>query len=38
MLKGEGRYIAVDEHRTYYEFDQIRLIFEDGVLIGWYRP
>lgn len=33
-----GKYIQVNEVRSYYEFDGIRLIFEEGILIGWYRP
>lgn len=33
-----GRYIQFDEVRSYYEIDGIRLIYENGVLIGWYRP
>lgn len=30
--------IVVNEHKYYIEFDQIRLIYEDDELIGWYRP
>lgn len=30
--------IIVDERKYYIEIDQIRLIYEDGELIGWYRP
>ena len=33
-----GRMIIVSETKKYYEFDGIRLIFEDNQLIGWYRP
>lgn len=33
-----GKYIQVTETGSYYEFDGIRLIFEEGILIGWYRP
>lgn len=28
----------VNEHKYYVEIDQIRLVYEDGELIGWYRP
>lgn len=30
--------IIVDERKYYIEIDQIRLIYEDDVLVGWYRP
>lgn len=30
--------IDVDERKYYIEIDQIRLIYEDGELVGWYRP
>lgn len=30
--------IVVNERKYYIEIDQIRLIYEDGKLIGWYRP
>ena len=34
-----GKFIPTDvEHRWYIEIDQIRLIYEDGELVGWYRP
>lgn len=34
-----GKFILTDvEHRWYIEIDQIRLIFEEGELVGWYRP
>lgn len=30
--------IPVSENKYYYEFDGIRLIIEDGELVGWYNP
>ncbi len=30
--------IVVNERKYYIEIDQIRLIYEDGALVGWYRP
>ena len=30
--------IYVSERKYYIEIDQIRLIYEDGKLVGWYRP
>lgn len=30
--------IVVNERKYYIEIDQIRLIYEDDVLVGWYRP
>lgn len=27
-----------DDGRVYYEKDKIRLIVEDGKVVGWYRP
>ena len=30
--------IDVDERKYYIDIDQIRLIYEDGELVGWYRP
>lgn len=30
--------IIVSERKYYIEIDQIRLIYEDGKLVGWYRP
>lgn len=30
--------ITVNECKYYIEIDQIRLIYEDDELIGWYRP
>ena len=30
--------IYVSERKYYIEIDQIRLIYEDGELVGWYRP
>jgi hypothetical protein len=30
--------IIVDERKYYIELDNIRLIYEDDELIGWYRP
>lgn len=29
---------VVNERKYYIEIDQIRLIYEDGKLVGWYRP
>lgn len=33
-----GNKIPVSENKYYYEFDGIRLIIEDGKLVGWYNP
>lgn len=30
--------IIVNERKYYIELDCIRLIYEDGELVGWYRP
>ena len=30
--------IIVNEDKYYIEIDQIRLVYEDGELVGWYRP
>lgn len=30
--------IIVSERKYYIEIDQIRLIYEGGKLVGWYRP
>ncbi len=30
--------ITVNERKYYVELDGIRLIYEDEILIGWYRP
>ena len=30
--------IIVNERKYYIEIDQIRLIYEDDKLIGWYKP
>lgn len=30
--------IDVNESKFYIEIDQIRLIYENDVLVGWYRP
>ena len=30
--------IQVTDRKYYEEFDGIRLIYEDGELVGWYRP
>ena len=30
--------IIVNERKYYIELDQIRLIYEDDKLVGWYRP
>ena len=34
----EMKRIEVNERKYYVEIDGIRLIYEDGELIGWYRP
>ena len=31
-----GKIIFVNENKFYYEFDGIRLIYEDNQLTGWY--
>ena len=33
-----GIKIPVSENKYYYEFDGIRLIIENGELVGWYNP
>lgn len=30
--------IIVDDCKYYIELDQIRLVYEDDELVGWYRP
>ena len=30
--------IVVNDRKYYIEIDQIRLIYEDDILVGWYRP
>ena len=30
--------ITVNERKYYIEIDQIRLVYEDGKLVGWYNP
>ena len=30
--------IVVSNSKYYFEFDCIRLIYEDEKFIGWYRP
>lgn len=30
--------IVVSDRKYYIEIDQIRLVYEDGILVGWYRP
>lgn len=30
--------IEVSERKYYIEIDKIRLVYEDGELVGWYRP
>ena len=30
--------INVDDRKYYIELDQIRLVYEDDQLVGWYRP
>ena len=37
MFEGK-KIISVNENKYYVEFDEIRLIIEDGKLTGWYRP
>lgn len=38
MLGPDANIVVVDERKCYYELDGIRLIIEDGHLVGWYRP
>ena len=33
-----GKIIWVSDNKFYYEFDGIRLIYEDNQLNGWYDP
>ena len=33
-----GKIIWVRDNKFYYEFDGIRLIYEDNQLTGWYDP
>ena len=37
-FKEEKMKIIVDERKYYVELDGINLIYEDGELVGWYRP
>ena len=37
-MKSMGKIIFVNGHKFYYEFDGIRLIYEDNRLTGWYNP
>ena len=30
--------IIVSSNKYYYDIDGIRLIYEDGELVGWYNP
>jgi hypothetical protein len=30
--------IEVNERKYYIEIDKIRLVYEDGELVGWYKP
>ena len=30
--------IKIDDRKYYIELDQIRLVYEDDQLVGWYRP
>jgi hypothetical protein len=30
--------IIVNDRKYYVEIDQIRLVYEDDELVGWYRP
>ena len=30
--------IYVDERKLYVEIDTIRLVVEDGAVVGWYAP
>ena len=30
--------IIVNDRKYYIEIDRIRLIYEDGTLVGWYSP
>lgn len=38
VLDPAAEIIIVDERKCYYALDGIRLIIEDGHLVGWYRP
>ena len=40
MMKANeyAKTISVSDAKYYVEFDGIRLIVENGVIIGWYRP
>lgn len=33
-----GKIIWVSDNKLYYEFDGIRLIYEDNQFTGWYNP
>lgn len=33
-----GEIIRVDDRKHYVKLDQIHLVYEDGELVGWYRP
>ena len=33
-----GKIIFVSDHKFYYEFNSIRLIYEDNQLTDWYNP
>ena len=33
-----GKHIDVNDRKYYIEIDKIRLIYEDGELVGWYKP
>lgn len=33
-----SKFIPVSERKYYIEIDKIRLIYEDGELVGWYNP
>lgn len=38
VIDMEGTFIPVNERKYYIEIDGIRLIYEEGELVGWYSP
>lgn len=33
-----GEKIIVNDRKFYVEIDKLRLVYEDGELVGWYNP